>query len=90
MLHVQCPGCLTSAYIECNCPPGVSAGDGHLYGCRMADLDAEVTCPEDSSCCQEDHHHGEAANVAGEACRPLTITVLPGSVQMQHVPLGGV
>ena len=30
-------------------------------------------------CCPEDHHHGQAAN-EGEPCRPLEITLLPGSV----------
>lgn len=30
-------------------------------------------------CCTEKHDHGKAANETGEACRPVTITVLPGT-----------
>jgi hypothetical protein len=94
MLHVQCPGCLTSAYLECTCPPGhVDAAGAHQDGCTHADVDAAVRCPEGSSCCQEDHHHGQAANACPAdhdgachvdnpdcaVCRPLVITVMPGT-----------
>lgn len=41
-----------------------------------ADADAALTC----GCCPLDHHHGEAANETGAPCRPVTITLLPGSV----------
>lgn len=59
-------------------------------GCRAsayiedgADPDAAVSCPPGSGCCQEDHHHGQAANEAGMPCRPVTITVMPGSTSVQ-------
>jgi hypothetical protein len=35
------------------------------------------------ACCPQDHRHGQAAGSAAEGgvpCRPLTITLLPGSV----------
>jgi hypothetical protein len=85
--HVQCPGCLTSAYLDCACPDGHDAmAAGHHESCRMGDIDAQVACPPGSSCCQEDHHHGDAAN-AGTVCRPLIITAMPGSATM--FPVGG-
>jgi len=112
MLHIECPGCHTSAYSENN-----------------ADPDAALVCPPGSGCCQEDHHHGQAASAcpgghgacpspdscpvwegmqphlpdgrqrdlsAGPCpgghcgagvpgctvCRPLRITVMPGSAKM--------
>jgi hypothetical protein len=148
MLHILCPGCLTSAYIDCACPPGwdpvtrghvtaaiaaiaVAAAGAPVAPCPAGDLDAAITCPPGSPCCQEDHHHGEAANacpgghadcpepgtclvwkrtqasvhpdeplprhLAGDcpgghchkdlpdctACRPLIITMVPGSTEVQ-------
>jgi hypothetical protein len=47
-----------------------------------ADPDSALACVEGSGCCAEDHHHGQAANETGTPCRPVTITVLPGSVKM--------
>lgn len=58
MLHVQCPGCMTSAYVDCTCPPQVQAGPSHLPACPVLNLDAQLSC----SCCPEDHDHGAAAN----------------------------
>jgi hypothetical protein len=49
-----------------------------------ADPDAALVCVEGSGCCPEDHHHGQAANATGTPCRPVTITVLPGSVTMHR------
>lgn len=41
--------------------------------------DQAVEC----DCCPESHDHGWAANKTGDICRPVTITVCPGSVSMQ-------
>jgi hypothetical protein len=87
MLHIQCRGCLASAYTE-----------------NGSDPDALVVCPDPaaSGCCTQDHHHGQAANsCTGEhdgehgkdnpdctVCRPLVITVMPGSVAMQQATGG--
>ncbi len=101
MLHVQHLNCGTSAYAECL--PGCDAVPGaHLAGCPAADLDALVTCPPGAGCCEIDHHHGQAANACtGDhegphhvdnpgcaVCRPLVITVLPGSVPVAPVSGG--
>lgn len=95
MIHVQCPGCGTSAHV--NCIPGCEQVEGaHLDKCPGADLDSLVQC----GCCKQDHHHGAAANAcagrhAGDCgpgtdgctvCRPLIITMLPGTTLQ---PAGG-
>ena len=129
MLHIQCNGCRTSAYVDCACAtighdPAVS---GHHPQCQMADLGATVTCPRDSGCCDGSAHpgisHDAAANACPEVheghacahpdpaacpvwantpgdgacpgghhgkgvrdctvCRPVTITVMPGSTVLQ-------
>ncbi len=49
-----------------------------------ADPDSALVCAEGSGCCAVDHHHGQAANETGTPCRPVTITVLPGSVTMHR------
>ena len=49
-----------------------------------SDPDKALACLPDADCCKEDHHHGQAASVTGQPCRPVTITVLPGSVRMQR------
>jgi hypothetical protein len=50
--------------IQCNqCGRSVVTTDG-------SDPDSALLC----DCCPEDHHHGEAANATGTACRPITIT----------------
>jgi hypothetical protein len=65
MLHVQCRGCLTSAYLDCHCEllghdlAGVGA---HAAGCPFADLGAQVVCPPGSPCCKQDHSHDATAN----------------------------
>jgi hypothetical protein len=99
MLHVQCRGCQTSAYVDCSCPEGHDPHvRGHHDACAFGDLDSQVTCPEDSNCCQENHNHGQEANAClaehdepcgldapgCTVCRPLTITVMPGSIAMHH------
>jgi hypothetical protein len=39
-------------------------------------------------CCPQDHHHGQAANEPGAVpCRPVTITMVPGSAEV--APAGG-
>jgi hypothetical protein len=46
-----------------------------------ADPDSAVEC----ACCPQDHHHGNAASadLSKKPCRPLTITVVPGSVHLR-------
>ena len=41
-----------------------------------SDPDSQLKC----DCCPEDHHHGQAAAQSGAPCRPITITLLPGTV----------
>lgn len=51
----------------------------------VADGAADVHVAADAAgcaCCPQDHHHGQAATETGTPCRPLTITMLPGSVQL--------
>jgi hypothetical protein len=50
---------------------------------NLADPDSALACPPEAPCCKEDHHHGNAANESGQPCRPVIITVLPGSVHMK-------
>ncbi len=80
--HLQCPGCGSSAYVDCTCPPGAAATMGaHGPQCAMADLDAHLNCRPGSSCCLLDHHHGQAANACpgghgecavGDSCEVMT------------------
>jgi hypothetical protein len=80
-LLLQCDGCGTTAVVDCPCP-GRGVNGHYDPACQVADLDAALACPPDSSCCKEDHHHGQAAN-EGTPCRPITITLLPGSIQVR-------
>ncbi len=41
--------------------------------------DTAVKC----ECCPSDHDHGRSANETGVACRPITITIVPGSTTMR-------
>ena len=41
--------------------------------------DMAVVC----ECCTESHDHGKNANETGVPCRPVTITVVPGSNTMR-------
>lgn len=106
MLHIECQGCRTSAYVDCACPTAghdpMAAGEHHAR-CPMADLGASVTCPPGSDCCDGSAHpdvsHDRAASSCDAAhdggcskdnkdcavCRPVTITVMPGSTVMQGV-----
>jgi hypothetical protein len=95
-LLVQCNGCGTTAVIDCPCP-GRGVNGHYDPACQVADLDAAVVCPPDSDCCKLDHHHGHAANACPgipdpdhvcavenpdcTVCRPVTVVMLPGSVQ---------
>ncbi len=67
----------------------------HLVQCKNTDTcGATVTINEHDvdihqaidaagcTCCTEDHHHGQAANETGTACRPLRITLLAGSADV--------
>lgn len=76
-LHVQCPGCLTQAYIGCSCPEGFTAQFGRHYPeCALSNPDANVTCDPASThpnCCRKDHDHAAMANScpedhAGDPC----------------------
>jgi hypothetical protein len=40
--------------------------------------DRAVEC----DCCPDSHDHGENANETGVPCRPVTITVVPGSATL--------
>lgn len=63
MLMVQCPGCMTQAFLECTCPPGHPENVGaHHPECSHYNIDANITCPPGTDCCQENHDHGTAAN----------------------------
>jgi hypothetical protein len=44
------------------------------------DPDAALNCADECAQCTEDHHHGQNATATGEACRPITIIAMPGSV----------
>lgn len=58
--------------IECNqCHQKHFTNDGR-------NVDRALKC----GCCAEEHDHGEAANRTGAPCRPVTITVLPGSATL--------
>jgi|HubBroStandDraft_5_1064220.scaffolds.fasta_scaffold169259_2 hypothetical protein len=41
--------------------------------------DVAVEC----ECCPEGHDHGKSANETGVICRPVTITVVPGSQSLR-------
>ena len=126
MLHVECQGCHTSAYVDCTCPQGHTDTTGaHRDACPMTDLGATVVCPPGTNCCKEAHSHDQNANscpalASGElhpeapcpvpahadfspdhvdctgghcgfgvpdctVCRPVTITVMPGSTVISAV-----
>jgi hypothetical protein len=34
------------------------------------------------TCCPQSHHHGQAASETGTPCRPVTVDLLAGSVQL--------
>lgn len=96
MLHVQCPGCGTFALIECSCPPGLIELLGfHRESCSHFDIGANVTCPPDSGCCQEEHSHDAHANScrgnhAGVKCPdedPYRCPVWLGMVKDAYHPL---
>jgi len=58
MLHVQCPGCMESSYIECGCPAGHPDNVGrHHPSCALSNIDMTVGC----GCCPDGHDHGAAA-----------------------------
>lgn len=71
----------------------------HLVQCKskdctatavISDHDVDVHNALDAAgcgCCPQDHHHGQAASETGNACRPVTIILLPGSTDV--LPAGG-
>lgn len=72
--------------------PGAEEDRVHLVQCKndectaVATIDAvgvdvhEALDGAGCACCPQDHHHGAAAAVSGTPCRPVTITLIPGSV----------
>jgi len=66
--HAMCPGCQTSAYLDCTCPPSFdpAAAGMHLAGvCALTNVDGAVVCAEasdDPRCCHDDHDHAMQAN----------------------------
>jgi hypothetical protein len=68
----------------------------HLVQCKNKDCTAVAVITEHDvdvhsaldaagcACCPQDHHHGQAAN-AGAPCRPVTITLVPGSADVTPV-----
>lgn len=62
----------------------------HLVQCKNSDCTA-VAAVEDGTevhsaldaagcrCCPQDHHHGEATARTGTPCRPVIITLIPGT-----------
>jgi hypothetical protein len=75
MLLVQCDGCGTQVFLDCTCPPGWDprAQGGHIPevtvggvltpACPFGNLDAQVTCPPSSDCCQLEHDHAQPCPV---------------------------
>lgn len=89
MLHIECQGCRASAYVDCACQGlghDPAAAGAHHPGCPLADVGASVACPDGSGCCDGSGHpgasHDQAASDSGP-CRPVTITVMPGSTVLQ-------
>lgn len=71
MRIAQCKKCLTTATIA------EDGADPH-----------EAVDAAGCTCCPVDHHHGRAAGNAdsgGVPCRPLLITMLPGSAPVSAV-----
>jgi hypothetical protein len=94
--HAMCPGCTTSAYLDCTCPASfdpASAGM-HLAGvCVLADPDGAVICAEgsdDPRCCHDDHDHAAQANGCpgghGDCPEPATCA-LHRSVKAHHAAM---
>ena len=94
MLMVQCPGCMTQAFLECTCPPGHTENVGqHHPECSHHNVDASITCPPGDDCCQEDHDHAAMANSchgnhAGVPCpeEPHACRVWKGAIADLHHP----
>ena len=58
--------------IECDaCHQKAFANDGRHPGMAL-----------DCACCPEKHDHDKAADETGKPCRPITISVLPGSASL--------
>lgn len=58
--------------VTCN-----SCGE-HAFTNNHGRPDVAVEC----GCCPESHDHGKNASETGDICRPVTITVVPGSVTL--------
>jgi len=66
----------------------------HLVQCKNKDCtavatitahDVDIHAALDAAgceCCPQDHHHGQAASATGTPCRPVTVTMLPGSAEI--------
>jgi hypothetical protein len=59
MYAISCDGCGTTAYAGCACPEGHDPAQlgQHHDTCQLSSIDALVTCPPGSDCCQDDHDH---------------------------------
>lgn len=67
----------------------------HLVQCKNKDCTAVAVITEHDvdihdaldaagcTCCPQDHHHGRAAN-GGTPCRPVTITMAPGTADLDQ------
>ena len=63
MLILTCDGCAAVGYADCTCPEGYDPHTaGHLPGCAMGNLGAQVVCKPAAGCCQDGHDHDAAAN----------------------------
>lgn len=79
MLHVQCNGCGAMGFTE----SGEALDD--VVRC-VSPADEPEGSPEGLCCADHESHDDHVAHVqaTGDAsCRPLVITIMPGSTQLQ-------
>ncbi len=63
--HITCPQSGVSVTVSCGChlvDHDPMAAGAHHGRCQMNDLTANVRCPPEAGCCQEDHSHEATAN----------------------------
>ena len=61
----------------------VQCNNGACTAVATVDGETDVHSALDAAgcaCCPQDHHHGQATATSGVPCRPVTITMIPGSV----------
>lgn len=66
----------------------------HLVQCKNKECTAVAVITENEvdvhsaldaagcTCCPQDHHHGQATAASGNPCRPLTVTLTPGTADV--------